>query len=314
MVAKTKKWFYFAAVNPSMLNGGMFGNTKSEMYLLLDPAYVPLFVQIDCQDSASTIHEKLVSNHLEFPLMAKPEVGERGYKIQRILDEHALKAYHQQISTQYLLQKWVNMPLEISIFIYKLPGDDSYTISSIVGKELLSIVGDGQKTIGQLIEDFPRARLQISRLYPRWKEKWNQILDKGERLTLTDIANHSKGARFYNLTHHLTSDWNKRINQIILNRDGFNYGRFDLRCCDVMDFPNGKPVCIIELNGMGAEPIDMYEEGIPLSQGISILLKHWKIQCRIAEAQLAKGIPVPDAKTGFKRFFEYKRLVKHSYI
>ncbi len=294
-----------------MLHSGMFGNSKSEMYSLLHSSVVPKFMKVNSTDSLEFTRIQMKENGLTFPVFVKPEIGERGFQIKRIENASELSQYHHTLKSDYLIQQQITLPLEISLFVYKLPGSSDYTISSIVSKELLCVVGDGHNSLGKLIENYPRASIQVKRLFQRWRSEWNTIIPNGVKFVLTDVANHSKGAKFHNLTELLSPAWTRRVQELIIDKAGFHFGRFDIRCESLQDFPEGKPISVLELNGIGAEPIDMYIEGLPLYKGLQILWKHWTIQCKIAEKHLVNGAQVPDAQTGFKRFFAYKKQVKH---
>jgi hypothetical protein len=67
---------------------------------------------------------------------------------------------------------------------------------------------------------------------------------------------------------------------------------------------------IIELNGVGAEPIDMYIPKLSLWKGLSILVYHWKKMYEIAAYNMnVLGIKPISKKVGFailKKHKEYK--------
>lgn len=302
---KTGKWFYFSAVNPTMKNGGFFGNTKTEMYDLLPRDSYPKY---SIHHGAEKINLDEIAKNISFPCILKPNVGERGFGIIKINSINELKAYHDSVNYEYLIQEFCDYENELSVFCIKNIHTNTFEISSIVGKKLLSIVGDGVSTVYQLILKDHRAFLQIERLKLKWESKFEHVLNKNEELVLIDNANHSKGASFYLIKENKTEIGNifKNLSEKI---KGFNYGRFDVKYDTIEELLADK-YSIIELNGVGAEPINMYIPNLSLWKGLSILVYHWKKMYEIAAYNMkVQGIKPISKKEGFailKKHKEYK--------
>lgn len=270
---RTGKWFYFSAVNPCMYNGGFFANTKTEMYHLLPkdsyPAYQLIKPNTDIQQLSIT-----------YPCIVKPSIGERGFGIKKIHHFEELRKYHEWAKFEYLIQDFCDYKNELSVFCIRDITTNKFYCSSIIGKTLLSVRGDGIHTIYELIVRNPRAYLQLDRLKDRWGNTLHTILKNGEEFILIDNANHSKGAIFFHI-----EDPSNKIGQLFIHISetiiGFNYGRYDIKYNSIEELIAGK-YSIIELNGVGAEPIDMYIPNLPLWKGLSILIYHWKKMFEIA--------------------------------
>ena len=300
---------WFCSVNPAMANSGMFGNTKMAMYDLLPKNSYPKTILI--KHGVGWEEAKSLLN-FPYPIMLKPDIGERGYRAVKANDEKEWQQYHATAMTDYLLQTYIDLPVEISIFYYRIPGEQCGHITSVVGKKLLQVTGDGKKSLKELILSYPRAALQVDRLKARWGNRFDEVIAKGEVVRLIDNANHSKGAEFYLLNEEIDDALLRKTEELLVNAHEFYYGRFDIRCKDVASLRDGTAFSVIELNGLGAEPLDMYIPEIPLKKGISILMKHWRVVGKIAAKNHQSTYPYERGFDVYKRFAAYRKLVQHS--
>ncbi|MEJ0054255.1 MAG: hypothetical protein WDN75_00545 [Bacteroidota bacterium] len=81
---KTRSLVYFSASNPGILMGGMFGESKFEVLELVPAAYKPKTILIKVPASASEVARQLDENGLVFPLIFKPDLGERGWMVRKL--------------------------------------------------------------------------------------------------------------------------------------------------------------------------------------------------------------------------------------
>lgn len=281
------------------------------MYSLLPRESIPPTLPIREGENFEKLPQRLRESQLEYPLFMKPDVGERGFMARKIQNEPEWQEYHQKAGRDYLVQTFIDLPMEVSLFYYRYPHESRGHITSLVGKELLSVKGDGRSTLKELIMAYPRACLQWEQLKKKWDGRINDIIAKDDILILVENANHSKGAKFCDLTHMVDDALLSVIENCLHNTPDFYYGRFDIKCLSIESLKEGKDFCIIELNGVGAEPIDMYVPDLPLLKGWQILLRHWNIMYQIAKANQSKGFQYPPSVAGFRKFFAYRRLVHH---
>ena len=96
---------------------------------------------------------------MTYPLIAKPDIGERGFLVEKLTSEKDLLAYLAQTKVNFLIQEFINLPLEISVLYYRMPSASKGHITSFCIKETLKVQGDGASTIEQLMLAYPRAVL-----------------------------------------------------------------------------------------------------------------------------------------------------------
>ncbi len=85
-------WAFFTNVNPSIDLGGFFGERKSEIYALLPSGSYPTTVLIEPGMVSHVIRTRMYEAGLELPLIAKPDVGERGEGVVRVNTAAELEA------------------------------------------------------------------------------------------------------------------------------------------------------------------------------------------------------------------------------
>ncbi|NIJ52931.1 hypothetical protein [Dyadobacter arcticus] len=301
---KARSFFFFSASNPSIESGGMRGESKIDILDLIDEAYKPVtvFIKRTCNDSA--VKTRFFNADLNFPVIAKPDAGERGWGVEKIGTMDALLAYHQKSPVDYLIQEHVNFPLEFGVFYYRMPNQLYGTVSSIVQKEFLSVTGNGRDNLGELILANDRAILQWDLLKTKYAQSLNEVVANGRKLTLVSVGNHCLGTKFLNANHLITPELTAVFDQISKGIGGFYYGRYDLRCLSLLDFNQGKNIKIMELNGAGAEPAHIYDPTFSIWEGWKVLLHHWKVLYEISAHNHRKGIrymSVSEARAIWKR-------------
>jgi len=95
--------------------------------------------------------------NIRFPIILKPDRGERGWQVEKIRSEEELSRYLAKGVDQLLLQEFIPHRLEYGIMYARLPGRRKGRITSLVIEEQLSVTGDGTSTI-RVISDNQNSR------------------------------------------------------------------------------------------------------------------------------------------------------------
>ncbi|PWJ42971.1 ATP-grasp domain-containing protein [Sediminitomix flava] len=309
LAIKARSAFFFSATNPGIQNGGLLGESKSAILKLIPQDFIPKTLLFPSEIQLHTITESLEKENLFYPLIAKPDVGERGRWVEKIENEKELSDYLQQIQIPFLIQEYIDYPLEVGIFYYRFPSATKGSVSSIVVKELLSVQGDGKSTLQELILDSPRAFLQWETLKYKYAEELNLVLERGEQKVLESIGNHCRGTKFINGNDFITTELENSIDHIAQQIDGFYYGRFDLRCTSWEDLYAGKNIKIMELNGAKAEPAHIYHPNFPINKAYKTLFKHWNILGKISAENHKNGVEYMSFKEGWEELRRYREIL-----
>jgi len=287
---KARSLFFFSAANPSIETGGLLGESKMDILDRIAPDVKPKTRFISASACLDTALDRIDALRLTYPVIAKPNVGERGWQVEKIDNRAGIIDYLQRTRVDFLIQDYVDEPLELGVFYYRMPGAATGVVSSIVQKEFLTIRGNGRNCIDELIHQQERAILQLPVLREKYGHRFHEILASGEIMTLIGIGNHSKGTKFLNANHLITPALTAIFDQISQPIDGFYFGRYDLRCRSIADLHAGRHIYILELNGAGAEPAHIYQPGFSLLEAYRVLFHHWRVLYKISRENHRRGI------------------------
>jgi regulator of replication initiation timing len=291
---RAKSLAYFTAVNPGIEAGGFYGEHKTEILKHISPDYLAKTIVITKELSFKNVLNLLKDSQLPYPIIAKPNVGERGNAVMKIHSESELMQYHAAFSEDYLIQEFVTYPLEFGVLFSRLPSEKTGKVSSLTLKEFLTVTGDGKSTIEELILQNTRARFQLETLQKRLGDGIKEVLAKDEKRLLEPIGNHCRGTKFVNANHLINRQLDEIFTEVAKTFDGFFYGRFDMKVASIEDLYEGKNIKIMELNGVSSDPGHIYDPRYYLWQAYYDLMWHWKRAADISIQNQKAGIkPLP---------------------
>jgi hypothetical protein len=304
--ARTRSLFYFNASNPTIKNGGFFIESKKEIYDLIPPEYYPKTILIQPNESFETILKKTNEAAIEFPLIAKPDIGLRGTAVKKIHNTNELAAYFSKANFIVLIQSLIPYENEIGLFYVKLPNQPG-KITGIVSKEFMILNGNGKNTIRELLYQDKRYLLQLDALEAEYKEKLNHILNEGETINLVPYGNHCRGTKFVDASHEITLEMMQSFNTICEEINGFYFGRMDIMYQSYEDLSKGKNFQIVEINGSISEPTHMYDPKHSLWFGWKELTRHFHYMYIISKHNRKKGAKYLTFKEGVREFKKHHK-------
>jgi hypothetical protein len=305
--------FFFSNVNPDIPLGGALGESKSDILRLLPPEIVPAWVLVDPTTPFDAVRLLLEKAQIGFPLMAKPDIGERGFLVSKIGSLEHLKTYLERWPISFILQEFLEYPLEASVLFYRFPGPEGrFGITSICLKEFLSVKGDGVSTIRELMACGDRSAFQLSRFEYEFPDLLHSIPDQGEVRLLEPVGNHARGTKFLNGNHLLDPLLVSSFEMICRKMEGVLFGRFDLKYFDAESLRCGKFMAM-ELNGVFAEPAHIYDPAHGMLRAYRDLWRHWRMLFQLHRAQKVRGInptPMGEAWHFILGYLRYKKTLK----
>ena len=301
-VIKTRSWAYFSAVNPAIELGGFFGESKKDILDKIDKTYLPNYFLVE-NTSFEELLTQLSLADISFPLIAKPNVGERGEQVSKILTIKELHTYHHQQQGAYIIQEFIDFDVELGVLYVRMPHESKGKVTSITAKKFLSVRGNGKNTIRELMQKEVRSFLQIKRLESILGEKINLVPAENEDILLEPIGNHCRGTTFLNYNYLISKQINDIFDEITAHIEGFYYGRFDLKVKSLEDFQKGKHIRILELNGVSSEPGHIYDPSYSLWKAYRDLAFHWSLIGKIALQNIKNGIEPASLAVVIKTFY-----------
>ncbi len=269
--------------------GGMFGESKFDVMEKVPGPYKPKTLLVKLPVSTVEVIQCIRENDFNFPLIFKPDLGERGWMVKKIRSESDINNYLKEIKIDFLIQQLVDLPFEFGVFYVRYPSEADGKVTSIVGKEMLNVTGDGSRSLRQLIFKNERAKLQWDHLKIVYRDQVESIIPAGEKIELISVGNHCLGTKFLDANHLITEKLSDSFDRISKQIQGFYFGRFDLRVASLEDLEKGN-IMVMELNGCGAEPAHIYQPGFSFWVALSVLVRHWHDIYRISVENHKRGV------------------------
>lgn len=318
MIRSRAVWF-FTPSNPKLTFGGMEGEPKKEMHELIPPHLLPKYFNVQAQEDFKEIVNKITQLGFQYPIIVKPEIGGQGVLFRKLDNENQLKNYHQKIPVDYFIQEYISYPIEASLFYCRYPNQQKGIITGFLQKIPLHVIGDGNKSLGELIRSHAKAKKYWKDLRVKNEGNLKKIIPSGEKYILSYAANHNRGAQFVNLTNEVNAGMVDMLDKISVGINDFFYGRYDIMCQSLEDLKQGKNYFILEFNGCGAEPNHFYDNHFTIVQAWNEILKHWKILFKISRYNYSQGIDywpfwkgfhfLRKAKKDFKRLKQVDKMI-----
>ncbi len=263
---RAKSFTFFTAANPGIEMGGFFGESKIDILNRIPPDYLPVTLFFNKGSLFESVLKSVGEHNLDFPLIAKPNIGERGYMVAKVENEEELREYTDTVNADFIVQEYIDFPIEMGILFHRLPNQSVGKISSVVVKDFMAITGDGKNNIEYLLQQDIRYQFQLSRFQMEFPDLLPIVLAEGEKKILEPIGNHCRGTKFLNGNHLINPELEKVFSKIALSIEGFYYGRFDLRVKSLEDLYEGKNIKMMELNGVSSDPGHVYDPSLPMIQ------------------------------------------------
>ena len=282
-VLRYRSFFLFTSVNPSILYSGMLGGSKKDIYDILPREAIPKTVFLSAPLDAKKVRGLMQAHEITYPIILKPDDGLRGWRVAKLMDDEALEKYINEDRTyDVLLQEYVDYPLELGVFYYKIPGDSHGLVSSVCFKIPLGVLGDGIHNVRTLMEGNDRTCYYLPVVEKNTPNILSHVPAAGEIFPITRVFNHARGAIFLDGREVITPAFTAFFDRLVSRIPGFYYGRFDILCRSPQDIALDKHVKVIELNGASSELGHIYHPKTSLLQAYKDVFSHMFVMLKIA--------------------------------
>lgn len=284
----------FTAANPGIEAGGFINESKAAILRGLAAAgdavppwrYLPAAhaVAVRCEE----VRRFAADHGILFPIVLKPDAGQRGSGVLVARTWAAIDAYLDQARYDVIAQAYVSGD-EYGVFYVRKPGEDHGRIFAITEKTMPVVVGDGRRTLDELILADPRAVAMAAVYLAEQEARLREVLPAGERVQLVELGTHCRGAYFGDGLRLKTPELEAAIDRVSRTFDGFFFGRYDVRSASLDDFRRGA-FQVIELNGVTSEATSIYDPAYGLFDAYRTLFAQWRLAFEIGAENRERGV------------------------
>ena len=278
LAIKHRSFTLFTAANPGIPSGGLVGESKSEILGHLSQAAEFKLVPVGAHSRIS-----------QFPVVLKPDVGERGSGVAIVRSQQEADCYLRGATVDTIAQRYVP-GLEFGVYYVRDPRATKGRVLYITEKHFPEVTGDGRTNLRDLILADPRAVAMASAYERVAKRPLDSIPAKGEPVQLVEIGSHCRGTIFLDGSHWITPALNSAIDRVSQEHPEFYVGRYDVRAESVEALQRGE-FWVIELNGVSAEATHVYDPDVSLREAYRVMRLHWRTAFEIGAINRARGFP-----------------------
>ncbi len=316
------QWFWLAlryrsltlpsTLNPDIETGGMVGESKLSYLNRIDCAFGPYVAKTAAVYPGEDADCARRIAGLDYPLIAKPDIGWCGYGVRRINSALELAAYAAAFpqSGQFLVQQLATGVREAGILYVRRPGEASGRIAAMTIRHLPQVSGDGSHSIAELILRNPRTASKLHAYrHSLGAAGLLRVAARDENVLLTTVASSRVGGRYEDASRLVTPALELIIERISHSMGDFHYGRYDVKFTSLSELRAGR-FTIIEVNGAGSEAIQFWDPQLTLVQALRGVFGKQRELFALAHLMRTRGVKPVGVLRLAAAFLRQRRLVK----
>ncbi len=286
----------FASANPAFGRvGGFIGDSKS---LLMRP------FQRDsrcCPTLALSLEDPKEERVKEaaafaachgFPVVFKPEVAEDGAGLRFVRTQEQLEQLVRAANEDFLLQKFIP-GFEFEVVWRRNPGKDDGRIMAIVQKRDVTVRGDGEQTLEELIW-LDEVAVSRGELFIQCHARdLNRVIPAGHKVTLNLTGSYGHGARCLHRHDLITVELDTAMTAFAKRFPGLHFARFDLRAVSIEDLKAGRFI-VTEVGGCCHVSSLLRDESLRFARSYSVVWSQIRACLEAGAYNLSQNVrPVP---------------------
>jgi hypothetical protein len=286
-----------SAANAAISGGGLIGEGKLEYFQGMGPRARAATARHTAAVAGAGLTDRqmarlLAADGLDFPLIAKPDIGLCGYGVRRVDDMAALQGYLGAFprGETVVLQEYLPQAGEAGIFYARDPATDQGRVIGLALRYFPRVTGDGHLSVDQLIAADPRARRLAHSPRHQGPAGGARIPGAGEVVRLATIGSTRVGGLYRDGARHITAPLAAAIDAIARDMPDFHFGRFDVRFDSLQELALGQGFRIMEVNGAGSEAIQAWDPDVPLLRGLGMVFAKQRLLFAIGAARRRGGV------------------------
>ena len=285
--------------DPAFDAGGLSFDSKFSMMNRFSGSKIAKTILLDRGEEISTYAGSL-------PIIAKPDKGHRGFGVRLVKNSEELERYRKTAADKYLLQEYVDYPLEYGVFWQKFPWEKKGKVVSVTRKIFPFVTGNGKDRFADLVLADSRARYLAGYYLAVNLNRIHDIPQKGETVVLTKTGNHACGTIFEDGAGDIKGKTLAALEALCDKVEGFYFGRLDVRFRDKKSLSDGTGFKVLEVNGAEAEMTHIYDRRYSIGYAWGVLFRQWRDLFAIAAWNISESGKRPGIISGlyqYGRFF-----------
>jgi hypothetical protein len=306
-----------AAANPAITAGGLVGEGKAEYFRIMGTHARSLtadyaFFENGGGHALQDAEEAMQAAGLEYPLILKPDIGWCGFGVRLVHDRAELQSYLARYprGENIILQRFIAFEGEAGLYYVRHPGEEHGKVVGILLRSFPRVVGDGVRSVAELIAAHPRARRlgQDGLSEPCCDPAY---IPRSEEIVRVSITGSTRVGGLYNDASSLiTPELSAAIDKIAKDMTNLHIARFDIRYESLGALRAGRAFKIIEVNGAGSEAVHAWDPKYSLLKAYKIVFEKQRMVFAIGAAMRRRGHKPPNILTLGKLHFRQARLIK----
>lgn len=284
-----------SSANPGITSGGLVGDGKREYFGAMGPLARSMtadFIAVDRGGELlpSTVAVRMRDAGLDFPVVAKPDIGWCGFGVRLLENEAGLGDYIARfpVGETFLLQRYLPEPGEAGLFYMREPDAQCGRLIGILLRHYPSVTGNGVDSIDNLIAGDARLRRATANPQHECRYDPRRIPAAGEVVRLSTVASTRVGGAYEDGSAYATPALAARVDAIARDMGEFLVGRFDVRYRTLERLQAGD-FLIMEVNGAGSEAVHAWDPRYSIREAYRIVFAKQRMLFRISAANRGRG-------------------------
>ncbi len=272
---------------------GLIGERKADsLEKLIGSEFLARFIMLKYTDDLThrieSVHRFMHDLKLSYPIVMKPDFGQRGLDVAVVRGNQEVDAYLQSALGDVIVQEHVEGE-EFGVFYYRKANQSVGNIFSITEKTFPVLVGDGLKNLEQLIMENPRTHYMAQYLLELHQDKLDLVLKQEEAFKVVEIGSHCRGSVFLDGAQNITPELINQIDMLSKQLNDFYFGRYDIRATSASELRAGRSFKVLEVNGVTSESTNIYDPKNSVVDAYRILFKQWRLAFEIGQRNIQQG-------------------------
>lgn len=289
-----------AVANPHIESGGFFGESKFSYLKQIPERHqrwiapsICIRIAHACSPPAllAIAENAMAEKGLSYPLVVKPDIGSQGYGVRLVPGPAELTVYLADYpkGEHLILQEFIPWPGEAGVLYVRIPEQPRGHIFSLGFRYFPHVVGDGRSNLGQLLERDLRTARSVAHLRRALRTRIREVPSKGEIVRLSLVGAVRVGGVYRDGNAHITDPLTARFDELARSMPDFHFGRFDIRFKSLEALMQGDDIRVLEVNGVGAEAIHIWDPELSIAITYRTLFKQFELLYEIGARNRARG-------------------------